>query len=76
MLIGSGLLAQAFAIPFSQRDDICIYAFMERGSEYTIESTAINPVLGSAGVELGSDYLEKVMSKYYKRAGNEAVIYT
>lgn len=26
MLIGSGLLAQAFAIQFSQRDDVCIYA--------------------------------------------------
>lgn len=26
MLIGSGLLAQAFATPFSQRNDVCIYA--------------------------------------------------
>ena len=42
-----------------------IYYDVERGSEYTIDASAIFPVLKRAGVEFGSDYLDKVMMKYY-----------
>lgn len=42
-----------------------IYYADERGSEYSIDTSAILPVLESAGVEFGSDYLDKVMVKYY-----------
>lgn len=50
-----------------------IYYLVERGSAYTIDTTAIGPVLGNAGVEFGSDYLEKLMRKYYKSAGKGIV---
>ena len=42
-----------------------IYYPLERGSEYIIDISAIPPVLASAGVVFGSDYLEKVLGKYY-----------
>lgn len=45
-----------------------IYYLVERGSEYTIDTSAILPVLESAGVEFGSDYLENVMGKYYGKS--------
>lgn len=46
-----------------------IYYLVERDSEYTIDTSAILPVFESAGVEFGSDYLEKVMVKYYGKSG-------
>ena len=46
-----------------------IYYLVERGSEYTIDTSAILPVLERAGVEFGSDYLDKVMKKYYGKPG-------
>lgn len=46
-----------------------IYYVVERGSEYTIDASAILPVLESAGVKFGSDYLDKVMVKYYGKPG-------
>ena len=46
-----------------------IYYLVERGSEYTIDTSVILPVLASAGVEFGSDYLDKVMKKYYGKSG-------
>lgn len=42
-----------------------IYYAVERGSEYTIDTSAPPPVLERAGVEFGSDYLDKVIAKYY-----------
>lgn len=45
-----------------------IYYLVERGSEYTIDTSAILPLLESAGVEFGSNYLEKVMGKYYGKS--------
>jgi nucleoside-diphosphate-sugar epimerase len=49
-----------------------IYYLVERGSEYTIDISAIPPALASAGVEFGSDYLDKVMRKYYGKLGTLA----
>lgn len=46
-----------------------IYYLVERGSQYTIDTSAIQPVFESVGVEFGSDYLEKVMGKYYGKSG-------
>lgn len=46
-----------------------LYYVVERGSEYTIDASAILPVLVSAGVKFGSDYLDKVMGKYYGKPG-------
>jgi nucleoside-diphosphate-sugar epimerase len=46
-----------------------IYYALERGCEYTIETGAILPVLGDAGVEFGRDYLDRVMAKYYGHPG-------
>ena len=46
---------------------ICYLA--ERGSEYTIDTSAIYPVLEKANVKFGSDYLDKVMRKYYGKLG-------
>lgn len=45
-----------------------IYYVVERGSEYTIDASAILPVLENAGVGFGSDYLEKVVGKYYGKS--------
>lgn len=42
-----------------------IYYSVDRGSEYTIDTSAISPVLENADVDFGSDYLEKLMRKYY-----------
>lgn len=46
-----------------------IYYLVERGSEYIIDTSAILSVLESAGVGFGSDYLDKVMRKYYGKVG-------
>lgn len=45
---------------------------VERGSEYTIDTSAILPVLKNASVKFSSDYLEKVMRKYYGKFGTPA----
>lgn len=45
-----------------------IYYVVERGSEYTIDTSAIFPVLECVGVEFGRDYLDKVMGKYYGKS--------
>lgn len=42
-----------------------VYYLVERGTEYSIDTTKLGPVLISAGVEFGSDYLLKVLKKYY-----------
>lgn len=46
-----------------------IYYLAERGSEYTIDTSAAIPVLGSAGVKFGTDYLDRVIEKYYGKSG-------
>lgn len=46
-----------------------IYYLVERGSEYTIDTSAILPLLESASVEFGSDYLDKVVRKYFGKEG-------
>lgn len=46
-----------------------IYYLVERGSEYAIDTNAVLPVLENAGVKFESDYLEKVMRKYYGKSG-------
>lgn len=38
------------------------------GSSYPIDTRAILPVLGAAGVKFGNDYLERVISKYYGKS--------
>jgi nucleoside-diphosphate-sugar epimerase len=45
-----------------------IYEVFERGSGYAIDIHAILPVLDAAGVEFGTDYLERVIGKYYGKA--------
>lgn len=44
-----------------------IYTVIERGSEYSIDTDVITPLLKNAGVEFGNNYLEKVIGKYYER---------
>ena len=44
-----------------------VYRTVERGSEYSIDTRAIYPVLEKAGVKFGNDYLEKVIGKYYQK---------
>lgn len=46
-----------------------IYYLVERGFEYTIDTSLILPVLKNANVKFTSDYLEKVMRKYYGKLG-------
>jgi nucleoside-diphosphate-sugar epimerase len=43
-----------------------IYEVVERGSDYTIDTREILPVMDAAGVKFGDGYLERVISKYYK----------
>lgn len=45
-----------------------IYALVERGSEYTVDVSAMRPLLDSASVKFDNDYLENVMGKYYAKA--------
>ncbi len=45
-----------------------VFDVVERGSEYPIDTGAMLPVLEKAGVKFGSDYLEKVIARYYERA--------
>lgn len=42
-----------------------IYYDVNRGSEYTIDVSAILPLVGSIGLQFGSDYLDKVIQKYF-----------
>lgn len=42
-----------------------VYEVVEHGSEYFIDTRAILPMLGKAGVEFGNGYLERVIDKYY-----------
>ena len=42
-----------------------VYYLVDRGTEYSIDTSAIEPMLKSAGVEFGGDYLLKVLKKYY-----------
>lgn len=44
-----------------------VYRIVERGSEYSVDTRAIYPVLEKAGVKFGNDYLEKVIGKYYEK---------
>lgn len=45
-----------------------IYGLVERGSEYTIDTSAIRSALDKAKVQFGDGYLETVMGKYYAKA--------
>lgn len=45
-----------------------VYRTVERGSEYSIDTSAIYPVLEKAGVKFDNGYLEKVIGKYYEKA--------
>ncbi|WP_319525640.1 NAD-dependent epimerase/dehydratase family protein [uncultured Desulfosarcina sp.] len=42
-----------------------IYDLVEQGADYAIETQDISPLLEKARVHFGSDYLEKVLAKYY-----------
>lgn len=46
-----------------------VFHMDERGAEYTININAILPLLEGAGVDFGTDYLDKVMRKYYGEIG-------
>lgn len=46
-----------------------IYYNVERGCEYAIDTDAMLPALNDAGVEFGSDYLDRVVKKYYGHPG-------
>lgn len=46
-----------------------IYDTVERGSEYSIDVTAMLAVLNKTSVKFDGDYLEKVIGKYYGKAG-------
>jgi len=45
-----------------------IYEVAERGSAYSIDTSAMMPVADKAGVKFGSDYLERVIGKYYGKS--------
>ncbi len=45
-----------------------IYDVVEKGSEYTINISAILPYLYKADVKFGDDYLQRVTGKYYGKA--------
>ena len=45
-----------------------IYDLVERGSEYTIDTSAIRSALDKANVQFGDGYLETVIGKYYAKA--------
>jgi nucleoside-diphosphate-sugar epimerase len=45
-----------------------VYEVFERGSGYPIDIHAILPVLDAAVVKFGTDYLERVIGKYYGKA--------
>lgn len=47
-----------------------IYYPVDRGSAYSIATSANPSVLERAGVEFGSDYLDQVMGKYYGKPGS------
>lgn len=42
-----------------------IYNIVERGSEYTIDTSAMQPLLNKAGVKFGEGYIERVIGDYY-----------
>lgn len=42
-----------------------VYDVVDRGSEYRIDVSEIVPILDKANVTFGSDYLERVVGKYY-----------
>lgn len=44
-----------------------VYNVVARGTDYPIDTSAIAPILGDAGVNFGHDYLERVAEKYYGR---------
>ena len=43
-----------------------VFEVAERGSEYFIDTSGMLPVLNTAGVKFGNDYLKNVITKYYK----------
>lgn len=45
-----------------------IYNVVERGTEYSIDISAILPLLEKSGVNFGDNYLEKVINRYYHGA--------
>jgi len=45
-----------------------LYESIHRGSGYTIDTHAIQPLLESAGVQFGDAYLDRVIGKYYAKA--------
>ncbi len=45
-----------------------IYNLIERGSEYTIDTSTIRPLLDKAHVIFGDNYLATVLGKYYDKA--------
>ena len=42
-----------------------IYEVADRGTAYSIDTSAMLPVAEQAGIKFGSDYLERVIGKYY-----------
>lgn len=46
-----------------------IYDVVERGSEYSIDVSAILSVLDNVGIKFGADYLDDVIGKYYGMSG-------
>lgn len=48
-----------------------VYDVVKRGSEYQIDTSAIIPLLETAGVKFGNDYLEKIIEKYYEKVRNK-----
>ena len=43
-----------------------VYEVVERGSEYSIDVSAITSVLETVGVKFGDDYLDRVIHRYYE----------
>ena len=48
-----------------------VYDVLERGSEYQIDTSAIIPLLETAGVKFDNGYLEKIIEKYYEKVRNK-----
>jgi nucleoside-diphosphate-sugar epimerase len=42
-----------------------IFEVIDRGSDYSIETGAMQPALAESGVEFGENYLSQVLAKYY-----------
>jgi nucleoside-diphosphate-sugar epimerase len=43
-----------------------VYDILDRGSEYSIDTSSISSLVEKAGVKFGADYLDRTITKYYK----------